>query len=145
MKRILLILAALKRRMVQLLIKPTSLRVKPRPPVRSAYFLSSVARFSFSLKRAEKETKEIKNNVQPKFYSHGGYFCHSYTSARMVTCICKHGYPCTLCSIASRVLLSFKKLSFSRWACWVICAACFFRVNSRSWRKSNICLLRGSS
>lgn len=29
-------------------IEPTSLRQKPRPPVRSKYFLSSVASFSFS-------------------------------------------------------------------------------------------------
>lgn len=51
---------------------------------------------------------------------------------------CPHAWTCkqehlrTLCSIASRLLLSFKKLSFSRWACWVIWAACFFRVESRS-------------
>lgn len=39
----------------------------------------------------------------------------------------------TLCSISSRVVLSFRKLSFSRWACWVIWVACFLRVASRSW------------
>lgn len=59
---------------------------------------------------------------------------HLCNDAEMITGV----HPRTLCSIASRLLLSFKKLSFSRWACWVICAACFFSVNSRSWRKSKI-------
>lgn len=44
----------------------------------------------------------------------------------------KRNFRYTLCSISSRLLLSFKKLSFSRWACWVIWVACFLRVASRS-------------
>lgn len=44
----------------------------------------------------------------------------------------KNGYRHTLRSITSRLLLSFRKLSFSLWACSVICSACFFRAKSRS-------------
>ncbi len=76
----------------------------------------------------KKKTKAMKN------YAKNETQPHAHT--------CKHGSRRTLCSIASRLLLSFKKLSFSRWACWVVCAACFFRVNSRSWRKNKTSLLR---
>lgn len=98
---------------------PTSLRVKLRPPVRPAYFLSSAERLSFSW-----QTQHRKSY----------FFCLSFIQRPADAC--KGEIRRTLCSIDSRLLLSFKKLSFSRWACWVICAACFFRVNRRSWRKS---------
>lgn len=41
----------------------------------------------------------------------------------------------TRCSIIWRLFFSFRKLSFSFWACWMICVDCFFRASIFSYKR----------
>lgn len=58
------------------LLKPTSLKVKLRPPVRSAYFLSSALRFSFSCQTGHhtskflltSEKRKCRRSIDPSSY-----------------------------------------------------------------------------